>query len=369
MIHQLAQLTQDGAKEYPVSSICMEQFPIELIEIIVFSAAVQLFRAISIVNVQHIAEVHAIATLSAVSSLWWRTFTYRKYNKRLLRRYFKQVCRPYKCTPQIVTSTHVEGVRPNVVSIAEWNMKLYVACDSSSEIKVFNSGHPFSHIEDITVQVLNDELGMPDDMAVCTDKSRLYITDIEVCAVWRVNLLHTKQVEKFITATLKTTGISVSSSRPLITLSDGELLRFSDDGNQLNRIKLPDCMMALHAWETTRNTYIVSYSTRMWDDKQHGDDSVAEVDVTGRVIRSFNNQHKNYCSVLFCYPYSLVLENDHVIVADNLNRRIILLQAGLRLKRVLIDSLHGPPRRMCLSPERYLFISYEHSPRIDVFSI
>jgi hypothetical protein len=65
-----------------------------------------------------------------------------------------------------------------------------------------------------------------------------------------------------------------------------------------------------------------------------------------------------------------VLDNDHVLVADCYNERIILLKSDLELKRILINELEGKqPRRLCLTSSRLLIVSYYISTDIDVFKV
>ena len=65
-----------------------------------------------------------------------------------------------------------------------------------------------------------------------------------------------------------------------------------------------------------------------------------------------------------------MLDNDHVLVADRYNERIILLKSDLQLKRVLINELEGKqPERMCLTSSRLLIVSYYYSANIDIFKV
>jgi hypothetical protein len=136
---------------------------------------------------------------------------------------------------------------------------------------------------------------------VCRDTSQLYIADGgSEYAIWRVNLLRNKQVDKFITIQWQPLSLSVNSRRLLITPYDGAaLFLYSDDGSQLNRIQLPDYMHATHAVETTHNTYIVSHRNRRAEDTESEHNSVSEVNVDGRVVRTFNSQHIDIGSIQF----------------------------------------------------------------------
>ena len=94
--------------------------------------------------------------------------------------------------------------------------------------------------------------------------------------------------------------------------------------------------------------------------------SVSEIDFNGRVVRTFNNQHKNIASIQFNWPYYLTLAvNNHVIVADGRNERIVVLTEDLQLKRVLISSLDAQPERLYFSQQTgVLFIAFFSSHEI-----
>jgi len=133
MIYQLAQLSLGTAAECSTSSICIDELPFELIEMILKRAACQLF--VSINRMTSRAVVYILVTLSAVSSLWRTIFNYRKFNKRQLKRSFKRVCHPFKCSPQHVTTLHIEGGN-DVMGVAVWKNELFVACQGSNTISV-----------------------------------------------------------------------------------------------------------------------------------------------------------------------------------------------------------------------------------------
>jgi hypothetical protein len=166
-----------------------ERLPSEVIEILLMKTVGKLYAIFNMVIPR--AEVYTLATLSAVSRHWYQTLISRQYMKRVMQRYFKRVCSPFKCRPHLMQRLHCNAA---VRGMAEFNNKLYVVCESSSTIQVFNSSPPFSRLADIEVRGLND----PSDIVVCSDTSQLYIADLEQRAIWRVNLLSYKQVDKFI---------------------------------------------------------------------------------------------------------------------------------------------------------------------------
>jgi hypothetical protein len=133
-------------------------------------------------------------------------------------------------------------------------------------------------------------------------------------------------------------------------------------------------MRATHAVETTHNTYIVSHRSTLGvgDTLLSEHESVSEIDINGRVVRIFNSQHNDIGSIQFNDPQYLALAgNNHVIVADQFNERIVVLNEDLQLKRVLINSSHGQqPWRLCLSQRTgLLFIVMCGSSDIHVYDV
>ena len=100
----------------------------------------------------------------------WEALSYRKYIKQILTRSFKHVCRPFECSPQQVTSPHIEGGN-NVWGVAVLNKELYVSCRGSNIIQVFDSRPPFNRHGDNKVQGLKDA----SDIAVCSKLSQVEI--------------------------------------------------------------------------------------------------------------------------------------------------------------------------------------------------
>ena len=148
----------------------IDHFPIELIEIILIRATGHLFVSINRTTPVR-AEAYTLATMWAVSHFWWEALGYRKYIKRLIKRSFKRVCHPFECSPQQLTSLHIEGGK-NVQGVAVLNNEICVARVAwSNTIQVFDSRPPFIHREDIKVQGLENA----SDIAVCTkSRSTLY---------------------------------------------------------------------------------------------------------------------------------------------------------------------------------------------------
>jgi hypothetical protein len=368
-MYQLQQRTPDVRSQ--ISSMDFSShinlLPIELKEVLLFKALGQLYVMFNKLTPK--AVTCSLISLTSVCKVWWRTIFSRKFRLRSLQRHFSRVCHPFKCIPQQLESLQIE--KKIINGVTEFNNKLFVICSGSTTVHVFNSNSPFNRLENIEVRGLMN----PSDIAVCSDTSQLYIADCMHCAIWRVNLLSYKQVDKFISTQWRPYSLSTKSRRLLITPFDGDaLFIYGDDGVLLKHIQLPHYMVAIHAVETTHNTYIVSHMSRLriGDTLLSEHESVSEIDINGRVVRIFNSQHNDIGSIQFNKPQYLALTgNNHVIVADSYNERIVVLNEDLQLKRVLINSSHGQqPWRLFLSQRTgLLFIVMYGSSDIHVYDV
>ena len=327
----------------------IDQFPFELLEMILTKATGRLYVTIS--RTRQPAEVYAFVTLLAVSLLWRKTLIQRKYNKRLIKRYFRRESHPYKSIQlKRAAGPHVEG-NSDVVGVAELNSKLYVACGRSSTIQVFQSDPPFGQLKNIKVEGMESA----SDIVACRKTGKLYIADSAKCVIWRLSPVASELFGACVGIEWRPFSLSVNFGRLLITPYLGDSVSLlGEDGTQLHRIELPSYMLARRAVETTRNTYIISHRNRFFDDAKHN--GVTELDSSGNVIRTFNN-HRN--SDLLNWFYYLLSDNDHVIIADLLRERIILLKSDLRLKRNLVNCLGcrgKKPLRLCLTSAQLLLV-------------
>ena len=75
-----------------VRSLPIDQLPFELIEMLL-TRATGLF--VTIHRTTPRAEAYTLATMWAVSNLWWVSLSHRKYIRRLLKRSFKRVFHPF----------------------------------------------------------------------------------------------------------------------------------------------------------------------------------------------------------------------------------------------------------------------------------
>jgi hypothetical protein len=335
----------------------------ETLEMIVMKAAAQLFVVINRQTPR--SEVYAVATIGAVSKLWHEMLNRRAFNKRILTQYFTVACRPYKPTPRLIATLFVEN-NQDIISIAELNGKLFVACSGSGTFQVFASVPPFDRLDDVKVRGLEG----PTDVVACRETNELYIGDINNQVVWRMAVLSNDEVSMFTRTTGRPWTLSIRFGRLLVTAYDGDALyHYNENGEELRRISLPDAMYARHAMETTHNTYIVSHRNRWPKDSHTKYNGVTEISVDGLPVRKYKCAYEVVPRYLN-YPQYLDLDEAYILVVDRNNERIVVLNFDLQLNRILLPSLEGQPMLVRRGHQTgLLFISYWRTAKLDVYRL
>ena len=227
----------------------------------------------------------------------------------------------------------------DVEGVTQLDDIVYVVCRSSSTIARFNTT-THERLTGIRVTGMRD----PWDIAACARTARLYVADLAAECVLRVSpdgadiqrwLTWSRSADPFTPYTL-----SVTSSRLLVTSRSGRELQQFDTagGDELRRVGLPDYMLPEYAVESPTGTFVVAHNNtqlRQWQ--------VSEVNTEGQVLRQFS-------SSLGSPRYIAIDSQGHILVADYGNRRILLLDAQLSLRRVIIDEHQlndQQPWRLC----------------------
>jgi len=223
-----------------------------------------------------------------------------------------------------------------VTGVTQLGDVVYIVCDHSSTIRRF-SATTHQRLTDIDAKGVRD----PWDIAACERMSQLYVADWE--CVWRVSP-DGADIKRWLSNSpsgrLGTCTLSVTSSRLLVTpFSDIHLIHLDAGGDELRRVPLPDYMYPSHAVESPSGTYIVGNRNTQLDQPQ-----VSEVNTEGRVLRQFSG------SPLGQFLHIAADSRGNIIVADGKYRHILLLDAKLALRRVIMDEHqlnYGPPFRLC----------------------
>jgi len=226
-----------------------------------------------------------------------------------------------------------------VLGVTQLHDVVFVVCLMSSTILRFNAT-THQRLTDITVK----DLKTPQDIAACEQTSHVYVAEFMKC-IWRVSadgadIKHL--LPKSPDDTFKPWTLSVTSTRLLVT-SDytKQLMQFDADGNELRRVHLPDYMDPHHAVESPTGTFIVGH-----DNTQLKQCQVSEVNTGGEVLRQFTGSR---LSSLGWPRHVAVDSHGNIFVADHDNRRILLFNDHLTLRRVIDEHQlnYKEPDRLC----------------------
>jgi len=230
-----------------------------------------------------------------------------------------------------------------VEGVTQLHDVVYIVCYKSSTISRFNA-LTHQQLTDIDVNDLRE----PWDIVACERTSQVYVADSE--CIWRVSP-DGEDIQRWLpkspSDTLKPSSLSVTSTRLLVTpLDTRQLIQLNAVGDELRRVQLPDDMTPWHAVESPTATFIVGHIN-----KQRCQYQVSEVNTGGEVLRQFSRSH---LSSLGDTPHVAVDSHGNILVADYHHRRILLLDARLTLRRVVVDEHqldNKPPRRLCYNEQ------------------
>jgi len=214
-----------------------------------------------------------------------------------------------------------------VVSVAQVRDVVYIVCRQSSTILRF-SATTHQRLTDIIVKDLKSLF----DIAACEQTSQLYVGDSGEC-IWRVSTDGADMKRWWSSPSSDTFipwSLSVTSTRLLVTsLGTKQLMQLSAGGAELRRVQLPLYMEPQHAVESPTGTFIVSHKNKQLNQSQ-----VSEVNTGGEVLRHFSGSR---LPSLGLPGHVAVDSHGNILVADRDNRHILLLDAQLKLRRVIID--------------------------------
>ena len=196
----------------------------------------------------------------------------------------------------------------NVVFVLRYN--------SRQQIEVYDA-NTFTLQRHITVR----RLGIAScGLAACPHNNCLYASDHDNNSVHRVELSGRKSVMKWSVAR-HPAGLSVNSEHNLLVVSYTEcrLQIFTTDGTLLQNIQLQaDIGGPCHALQLPTGQFLISYGHR-----------VCLVGVDGAVVRSYGGQAGSQLTQMN-EPEGLAVDREgHVLVADRLNNRLLVIDQSL----------------------------------------
>ena len=252
----------------------------------------------------------------------------------------------------------------DVRGVTQLHDVVHVVCWESSSIVRFNAT-TLQRLPDINVKGLRE----PWDIAACQQTSQLYIPGNPGACIWRVSADGAdikRWWSKSESDTFKPWMLSVTSTRLLMTsCSTSKLMQLDAVGNELRRVQLPRYMEPHHAVESPTGTFIVSHkNTPQLDQYQ-----VSEVNTWGEVLRHFSG----FRLPILGWPSHVTVDSHgNILVADYGNRRILLLDAQLKLRRVIIDEHQlndKKPWYLCYMEHTGQLLVAESRKRVAVFDV
>jgi len=226
-----------------------------------------------------------------------------------------------------------------IIGVTSLGDRIYVVCFRSNVIAVFTSHQPFRRLQDIVVHGLL----FPADIAASASTSCLYVPDIQSDSVWRVNV-DSGAVVQWLSG-VHAMAVSVTSEDRIVLLVvvdvqrdhhgrstwRGEVHVCSPEAVTEAIVTLsPDITSPHSVVVTTRKTFVVSHGL-----EEHEMHRVSEVDMTGRVLKSFGSTPGNGVGQLNAPVCVSLDDKERVIVADVVNHRVLLLNKQLTSTRVL----------------------------------
>jgi len=229
---------------------------------------------------------------------------------------------------------------------------VYIVCRMSSTILRFNAT-THQRQTDIIVR----DMKSPLDIAACEQTSQLYVPDWEGC-VWRVSA-GDADIKRWLprsasaSDTFYVRSLSVTSTRLLVTsLSTCQLTQFDAEGDELRRVQLPDYMEPHHAVESPSGMFVVGHNNARLNKHQ-----ISEVNADGTVIRHFSGSSLDWTE------HVAVDSHGNIFVADFHNQHILLLDAQLKLRRIVVDEHqlnYEQPYRLCYREQSgQLLVGYD----------
>ena len=252
-----------------------------------------------------------------------------------------------------------------VMGVTQLHDVVYIVCFKSSTILRFNAT-THQRLTDIDVK----DLRWPLDIVACEQMSLLYVADNAVC-VWRVSADGAdikRWWSKSSSDTFRPCTLSVTSTRLLVTSDYGtnQLLQLDAGGDELRRVQLPGDMTDLqHAVESPTGTFIISHKNTQLEQ-----DQVSEVNTDGKVLRQFTGSR---LSSLGWTPHVAIDSHGNIFLADYHNHHILLLDAQLTPRRVIVDQHQlndKPPWRLCYrEPTGQLLVGLYQQNSVLVFDV
>jgi len=221
--------------------------------------------------------------------------------------------------------------------------EIFVASESSISIAIYSFQGRQNFEKQASRSVSFHELTTPpQDIAGSEEFRLLFVADCGGHCVWQLGQSsggHWK-VEGKPVSKVKLISLSVNAGR-LLVVEQPRLTIFDIGKKELKPTLLPKSLQAEHALETSLQTFVVC-------GQEAGNPSIVEVNRRGGMLHVCDPCHIS----IPCYLSAFSTDEADLLVVDRGNQRIVLLNSGLEIVRILLDGDHDgvwQPRRVVKS--------------------
>ena len=249
--------------------------------------------------------------------------------------------------------THVisaDGDR-DVVGVTSVDDRLFVLRSPSQQsIEVYDLKTFALQQQTLKVELVN---GLSDDyhngLTACVVNKCLYVSDNKNDTVYKVQLTVDNKISKWSVGG-GPRGLSINTACNLLVacVDANKILEYTTSGSLVREICLKSnegkLLSPHHVIQLTRGQFVVScydVNSLVYD--------VVELDANGQVLVSYTNQLQSTTQQNFSSPFHLAVDknNEFILVADNLNNRIVILSRSLncRAREFNVKSVDGGLQR------------------------
>ena len=286
------------------------------------------------------------------------------------------------CFVMMIRTKVEDGGKKTVSGLTILDKELFVVSSHRSEIEVYDS-IKLSFSRQLNVK----ELFGPLDIVSCNTNTCLYIFDDKDRTGQSKEILRVdpngKLIKKWSTGEDWGYGLSVTYESNVLSVvcNKHKLREYSPDGCLICEIDLSSHAFIyhpLHAIKLTNNHFLVSHG-EIYDDLHR----VCIVDSDGNLTKSYGEKCGSKVPQLFKPFYLSVDVNGFVMVADQVNSRVLLLDSDLEFKREILSRISNsevrkvPDWRLLSFPTKilldetngrlFVFDNAPGNPRIVVF--
>jgi len=271
----------------------------------------------------------------------------------------------YVCGTECTPKTVIRNADP-VFGLAVVDSKLYVLRQRPNKQIHIHTGDDYVLSDDyITIPDLKFNKNGWDDMTECPQEKCLFVSDFSAKCIRKVCLKAGVNVSKFVDVPHHPKGLSITPEGNLLVSCDpNKLLELNaKTGDKVGEVDLhSDIEYPKHAIKREDGQYLVSF------DVQGGLHRVCIVGADGYLRHAYGGMAGSGDLELHTPCYLAVCQDDHVIVADNDNGRIVLLNSALEFVRYLLD-FHEPHRLYFDRQSSRLYVGECTNGNVKIFQV